>query len=181
MSDITLNPISSGYNLSKINENFTTLEDVVNDEVVHSTGGNNVMQQELDMNSRRILNVGAPINDNDGARLKDVLDGLGQGIGSDLVGVVPKQQVRQTGNGVQTEFDQPSTNTGLFPVNLFIYFNGVRQRPYTDYTLNPATPGKVLFSTAPLDGTDIDILLYEPAVVDDLRWYSRSSYRRYSL
>lgn len=60
MSDITLKPIRSGYNLSKINQNFETIEDVINGEIVHTTGGNNTMNQQLDMDSNRIINVKYP-------------------------------------------------------------------------------------------------------------------------
>lgn len=57
MTDIVLTPITSGYNLSKINANFDKIEDVINDEVVHTEGGNNTMQQDLDMNGHDLLNV----------------------------------------------------------------------------------------------------------------------------
>lgn len=57
MTDITLKTINSGYNLSKINDNFDTIEQVVNEEVLHTVGGNNTMAQELDMNSNKITNL----------------------------------------------------------------------------------------------------------------------------
>lgn len=57
MTDIVLTPITSGYNLSKINANFDKVEDVINEEVLHLTGGNNTMQQDLDMNGHDLLNV----------------------------------------------------------------------------------------------------------------------------
>jgi len=57
MTDITLDPVQSGYNLSKFNNNFDILEDVINNGILHTTGGNNIMQQILDMNSRDVINV----------------------------------------------------------------------------------------------------------------------------
>jgi hypothetical protein len=57
MTDIVLDPIASGYNLSKINENFDVVEGAINNDVVHNTGGNNVMHQDLDMNGNDLLNV----------------------------------------------------------------------------------------------------------------------------
>lgn len=57
MTDIVLTPITSGYNLSKINDNFDKVEDVINTEIVHTVGGNNTMQQDLDMNGHDLLNV----------------------------------------------------------------------------------------------------------------------------
>lgn len=57
MTDITLDPITSGYNLSKLNANFDKVEEVINEELLHTTGGNNTMLQHLDMNGYAILNL----------------------------------------------------------------------------------------------------------------------------
>lgn len=65
MTDITLTPITSGYNLSKLNTNFDEIEEVINDEVLHREGGNNTMLQTLDMNSNPIINVDTDLNDPD--------------------------------------------------------------------------------------------------------------------
>lgn len=65
MTDIVLNPITSGYNVSRINSNFEKIEDVINDEVLHTVGGNNTMQQDLDMNSHALLNVRTDPNNPD--------------------------------------------------------------------------------------------------------------------
>ena len=63
MADITLTDLTSLANdtsaTNSINNNFQTVEDVINDEIVHTTGGNNVMSQDLDMNSNDILNGGS--------------------------------------------------------------------------------------------------------------------------
>ncbi len=74
MTDITLKPIRSGYNLSKINNNFETIEEVINDEVLHTEGGNNTMSQQLDMNANKLLNVGYPTSGSDGANKNYVDD-----------------------------------------------------------------------------------------------------------
>lgn len=60
MSKIDLDPITSGYNLSKINANFQKIEDELNNKVLYrnSTAGEpNSMSSNLDMNSRSILNA----------------------------------------------------------------------------------------------------------------------------
>lgn len=57
MTDIVLTNITSGYNLSKINANFAKVEEVINEEVLHTEGGNNTMQQDLDLNGHDLLNV----------------------------------------------------------------------------------------------------------------------------
>ncbi len=57
MTDITLSPITSGYNLSKLNANFEIIEEAINNGVLNLSGGNNTMLQDLDMNSYALLNV----------------------------------------------------------------------------------------------------------------------------
>ena len=61
MSKIELDPITSGYNLSKINSNFQRLEEELNNKVLYrqiQDGEPNAMSENLDMNSNDILNVG---------------------------------------------------------------------------------------------------------------------------
>lgn len=57
MTDVVLSPITSGYNLSKINENFDKVAQKINEEMVHTVGGNNTMLQDLDLNGNALLNV----------------------------------------------------------------------------------------------------------------------------
>lgn len=60
MSKIDLDPITSGYNLSKINANFQKLEDELNNKVLYRNppaGEPNSMSSNLDMNSQSILNA----------------------------------------------------------------------------------------------------------------------------
>lgn len=60
MSKIDLDPITSGYNLSKINSNFQKVEDELNNKVLYRdspAGEPNSMSSNLDMNSRSILNA----------------------------------------------------------------------------------------------------------------------------
>ena len=57
MTDIVLIPITSGYNLSKINGNFVEIQNAINSDVLHVQGGNNTMYQDLDMNGNALLNV----------------------------------------------------------------------------------------------------------------------------
>ena len=60
MSKIDLDPITSGYNLSKINANFQKVEDELNNKVLYRNspaGEPNSMSSNLDMNSQSILNA----------------------------------------------------------------------------------------------------------------------------
>jgi len=72
MSDITLKEIKSGFNLSKINDNFEKIEEVINTEIIHSVGSNNIMSQDLDMNSKRLLNLPVPLGDTEPLRKGDI-------------------------------------------------------------------------------------------------------------
>jgi len=60
VSKIDLVPITSGYNLSKINANFQKVEDELNNKVLYRdspAGEPNSMSSNLDMNSKSVLNA----------------------------------------------------------------------------------------------------------------------------
>ena len=66
---IDLNTVSSGYNLSVINSNFTTLENYINSSLLHRVGnvnGEAQMKRDLDLDGNNILNAlvgGIPLSD----------------------------------------------------------------------------------------------------------------------
>ena len=65
MAKIDLSNITSGYNLTKINENFQKVEDALNGEVLYRDnpdGEDNSLQSDLDANNKRILNLPDPIS-----------------------------------------------------------------------------------------------------------------------
>lgn len=75
MTKVVLNDTASGYKLSKINDNFSTIETAFNDKVLYRDnpdGEPNQMESLLDMNGNRIINLPAPQNANDAARLADI-------------------------------------------------------------------------------------------------------------
>lgn len=57
MANVTLTNITSGYNISKINTNFQSIQTALNADRLQLSDGGNVMSQDLDMNSNDILNV----------------------------------------------------------------------------------------------------------------------------
>lgn len=66
MSKIDLDPITSGYNLSKINANFQKVEDELNNKVLYRNspaGEPNSMASNLDMNGKQIINVATGTSD----------------------------------------------------------------------------------------------------------------------
>lgn len=112
MTDITLDPITSGYNLSKINTNFDKVENAINDDVIHRQGGNNTMLQDLDMNSYALLNVQADVTNPDslltvgdadaryynidGDALTGTMDVSGQVVTGLRIAVAPTEAVRNS-------------------------------------------------------------------------------------
>ena len=77
MTDIVLTPVTTGYNLNSINSNFTKLQNIINDDVLHLEGGSNTLRQDLDFNGHAALNLrlgglNAPILPNDAVRLVDL-------------------------------------------------------------------------------------------------------------
>lgn len=85
------------YNSSTINGNFTVIENAV--EGCLGRGGTsespNSMQGDLDMDLHKIINVGAPSNDNDAVRLIDLSDSDATGSASAQlrIEVIPKDSV----------------------------------------------------------------------------------------
>ena len=66
MAKITLPSVASGFNLSTINSNFQTIADQLNNKVLYRNNPSstpNQMFNNLDMNSRRILNLPEPVSD----------------------------------------------------------------------------------------------------------------------
>lgn len=85
MTDIVLDEIGSGYNLSKMNDNFQKIETSLNEDKLSTAGGNNTMQQALDMNNQRILNLGEPKSPTDPLRLGDVERINNTAVGANIV------------------------------------------------------------------------------------------------
>jgi hypothetical protein len=70
--DLTLNNISSGYNLSKFNENFTAIETAFQDALSRSGTTPNSMNASIDLNGNDLLNVGS-LGISGGVSLADIV------------------------------------------------------------------------------------------------------------
>lgn len=82
MGKFTRSPITSGYrSYQKFNENLAAIEDAIQDTLSRTGSTPNQMEATLDMNSNKIINLAAPEDMNDAARLQDVLDYAGSGGG----------------------------------------------------------------------------------------------------
>lgn len=74
---MNLNNIKSGFNLSKMNENFQRIVDMANNQVLYRntpTGQPNQMEVDLDMNGHKVYNNGAPTGPYDLVRWIDVVE-----------------------------------------------------------------------------------------------------------
>lgn len=63
---VTLQTVSSGYNLSAINDNFQSLQTALNDNILWRNGsvaGETLMTRDLDMNGNNILNIGTDLSE----------------------------------------------------------------------------------------------------------------------
>jgi len=80
MAKLTLPSILSGFlSQSQINSAFRSVEAILQDKVLfrdNPAGEPNVMKSDLDMNSKRVLNLPSPINDNEAARFIDIKNGV---------------------------------------------------------------------------------------------------------
>lgn len=77
MSKLSLSNLASGFRSSnKLNENFQAIRDAFDNTVSRDGSTPNQMLAPLDMNSQRIINLAAPVNLNDAARLQDIADNL---------------------------------------------------------------------------------------------------------
>ena len=151
MSDITLTDITSGYNLSLFNANFQVIEDVINDEVLHLTGGNNVMLQDIDMNSNTFLN------------LADAVDGSSPVTLDQVMSLIAEVNEGLSNFVVDTFVDGTDFNTGVTTTltlssdpgvedNLWVWLDNVRQ-PTSAYSV---TGDQLIFSSA-IVGTEVEV------------------------
>lgn len=75
---ITPKVLTSGFaSIAPLNENFSNIATELNDKVLYrNTSEPNQMETTLDMNSNKLINLTAPQNNTDAARLQDVLEGV---------------------------------------------------------------------------------------------------------
>ena len=72
---IVLDNVAGGYNLATINSNFQKVADELNDKVLYKdppSGTPNALEKDLDVNGKRVYNVGAPQGQNDVVRVRDL-------------------------------------------------------------------------------------------------------------
>lgn len=159
---LVLDPIQSGYNLSKINENFEKIEATWDEKLDRVNSGSfyNQMEQELDMNSNRIINhPNARIDDVDNTRDLVLVEDITK-LGA-FDGVIPTVD-SYVGDGARTVFSFSSVVKDVRAVQ--VYIEGLRQEPNTDYTLSGPY---VVFNTPPVADAEVDIYAYNPIIIEN--------------
>ena len=106
---ITLDSIVSGFkSVTKLISNFDKIEDDLNNKVLYRDnpeGEPNQMQNDLDMNSQRIVNLVSPVNDSEPARWADVKNGV-TGIDEPVPSQTGNAKTPLTTNGTGLVFGQ---------------------------------------------------------------------------
>lgn len=75
MTKLVLQDVASGFNLQVINDNFQKIEDELQNKVLYRNnpvGEPNTLEADIDANSKRILNLPAPLLDGEPARLAEI-------------------------------------------------------------------------------------------------------------
>ncbi len=107
---IELDDTLSGRDLSKIGANFQKIENALNTQVLYRDnpeGEPNQMENLLDMNGERIINLPAPVSPNDAARLQDVQDAITGLVPASLIPFTPTTDI--TAATVQTAIEETYT------------------------------------------------------------------------
>lgn len=80
MAKLSLTTIAAGYgSVDALNANFDAIEAAVENTLSRDGTTPNTMSANLDMNSKRILNLPAPVSSSEPARLQDVQDAVAGG------------------------------------------------------------------------------------------------------
>lgn len=174
---IELDNIASGYHLSRINNNFQKIEDVLNEQMLWREGyvsGETLMRRDLDMNGYNILNLPYPGSFLSPVRLKDVADILNKG---KLPEATDGTWMTTLQLGIQA-FDATTDNTAAFQSALTHYpnlivnteiniFNTV-EFPHIGGILRGQQEGKIVIRSANMNDKPALAILGDHAIVDSL-------------
>lgn len=150
---LNISNIASGFSRSKVNDAIQAIVDEINNNTLRRNGlgigEDNSMQNDLDMNSKRILNLPAPSSLTEPLRLQDLEDGLLSLLGENAF----KYAQTFEGDGTTTvytlEFNSPAASIQVF-------IDGVLQFP-SAYTIGATT---ITFSEAPPIGSTVYLIAY---------------------
>lgn len=121
----------------------------------------NVADQDLNMGGFKVINMEKGVADGDAVNVKQLEERIQE---INYQAVIPISQPRQVIVEGQLEYDAPHVRASL-PESFFVQINGITQRPVTDYTTD--TIGKILFTSQPAVGSNLDIRYFEPNTIGE--------------
>lgn len=166
MPKLDLTDLSSLANetsfLNALNNNSQKIEEALENTLSRDGKLPNHMEDDLDLNTYRAINVGKPL-DNTDAATKEYVDLAISSLAlvSGVDGVVPISQPRQVADGVTNIFASPAT--GNQNVNSFqVFVNGVRLRPQNEFTYDSSN-GTIVLASPPASGSNVDVSFFNPS------------------
>lgn len=130
MTKLVLDDVTSGFNITKINDNFEKISSELQNKVLYrdnTSGEANAMRNALDMNSNPILNLPTPSSPTSPVRLIDIT--------SEFEDLFQTQRV-EVFNGGASSYALLATPNSISSVQVFV--DGVAQYPDIDFTLEGA-------------------------------------------
>jgi len=147
MAKITLNDLTSNYGSQALhNANNDTIEDNLNNKVLYRDnpdGEPNSMQQELDMNSNRIINMADGVNNTDAVSVSQ-LNALVAGTGN-VSNVIQARESQLGSQAVARVFTLSGIVYALGVNTLAVYRNGQRLEKSVDYLESSASTVTLTF------------------------------------
>ncbi len=136
MSKVVLDTISSGYLLTKVNENFDKIETALNDKVLfrNPSGEPNTMDSTLDMNGQKIINLAAPTTPSSPARLQDLTAAVVGTPNASLVTFTPTSGISAT--NVQGALEEVYLESGFTQIGTGAQFTSA-QRKLREFAVSP--------------------------------------------
>lgn len=133
MAKVTLDDVASGYDLSKINANFQTIEGELNDKVLYRNnpvGETNTLITDVDVNGRRLYNLPVPVLDHHAARLKDVQNAVLGVTSANLIYFEPYLNIstNTVQGAIQEEVDDLASSAGSSLIGTIVTGTGATSR-----------------------------------------------------
>jgi len=158
MSKLTVNHVGSLIDsttaANTINGNFTAVQTAIENTVSRDGTTPNTMSAELDMNSKQILNLPAPVSPNSPLRLQDLSDFVDGGTVTNIPGGGTTEQVlsKASNTNYDTHWHTPLSSVGLALPNDFT----VTGSPVTTtgsltgaWAVTPTGSGAIVRKTSP--------------------------------
>lgn len=131
MAKLTLNTIGSRYgSIDALNDNFDAIEAALENTLSRDGTSPNTMLSNVDMNSKRVINLADGTNNTDAVTVRQLTQALQETANGQVVTV----KERATASSGQTVFTLGAISYSPGSNNLSVYIDGVRQYPGESYT-----------------------------------------------